>query len=321
MTEMTGPRTATALAKVSVAAAAATRPRRQTERRLLGGLVALALHVLALPTASAQEPAAPTAATTTAATTTTAANSQPASASEDKPVTQRELAAQNERLTKELAKLREELTALREDHSLMREQVNGLLPLATRFTGYLDFGFFYVGGDGTGIRTDIGYAHFPEFQPPQNRFFPPVAGVAPGEVVVINASLQGMPVQTGVLVMYADDVSFTLMTPQGHPESGWVTFSAWDEVGGAVCQVQSMARANDPVFEIGFALGGAAAQEAIWRHVLTQLAAFHGVTGQVVYLEKQCVDRRLQWGQASNIWQNAAIRSMVHLLTRPFRRA
>lgn len=164
-------------------------------------------------------------------------------------------------------------------------------------------------------------AHFPEFQPPQNRFFPPVAGVAPGEVVVINASLQGMPVQTGVLVMYADDVSFTLMTPQGHPESGWVTFSAWDEAGGAVCQVQSMARANDPVFEIGFALGGAAAQEAIWRHVLTQLAAFHGVTGQVVYLEKQCVDRRLQWGQASNIWQNAAIRSMLHLLTRPFRRA
>jgi hypothetical protein len=27
-------------------------------------------------------------------------------------------------------------------------------------------------------------AHFPAFQPPQNRFFPSVAGVAPGEVVL-----------------------------------------------------------------------------------------------------------------------------------------
>src|SRR3954453_18659989 len=27
--------------------------------------------------------------------------------------------------------------------------------------------------------------HFPEFQPPQNRFYPSVAGVAPGEVVLI----------------------------------------------------------------------------------------------------------------------------------------
>lgn len=163
-------------------------------------------------------------------------------------------------------------------------------------------------------------AHFPEFQPSQNRFFPSVAGVTPGEVVLINASLQGMPVQTGVLVLYADEVSFTLMTPEGHPESGWVTFSAWDEDGTTVCQVQSMARANDPIYELGFALGGGAAQEAIWRHVLTSLATHHGVTGQPVLFEKQCVDRRLQWGQAGNVWQNAAIRSLLYALGRPFRR-
>lgn len=164
-------------------------------------------------------------------------------------------------------------------------------------------------------------AHFPDFQPPQNRFFPPVAGVAPGEVVVINASLQGMPVQTGVLVLYADEVSFTLMTPQGHPESGWVTFSAWGEADGVVFQVQSMARANDPVYEIGFALGGSAAQEAIWRHVLLQLAAHFGVTQPTIHFEKQGVDRRIQWGQARNIWQNAAIRSLLHTLASPFQRA
>lgn len=163
-------------------------------------------------------------------------------------------------------------------------------------------------------------SHFPEFQPPQNRFFPSVAGVAPGEVVLINASLQGMPVQTGVLVLYADETSFTLMTPEGHPESGWVTFSAWDEDGTTVCQVQSIARANDPIYELGFALGGGAAQEAIWRHVLTRLATHHGVMGEPVAFEKQCVDRRLQWGQAGNLWQNAAIRSLLYALGRPFRR-
>jgi hypothetical protein len=161
--------------------------------------------------------------------------------------------------------------------------------------------------------------HFPQFQPPQNRFFPSVAGVAPGEVVLINASLQGMPVSTGVLVLYADKVSFTLMTPEGHPESGWVTFSAWEENGCTVCQVQSMARANDPLYELGFVLGGSAAQEAIWRHVLTSLAAYHGVSGQPVSFEKQCVDRRLQWAQAKNLWQNAAIRSLLYAVARPFR--
>jgi hypothetical protein len=162
--------------------------------------------------------------------------------------------------------------------------------------------------------------HFPEFQPPQNRFFPSLAGVAPGEVVLINAALQGMPISTGVLVLYADESSFTLMTPEGHPESGWVTFSAWAEDGTTVCQVQSMARANDPIYELGFALGGGTAQEAIWRHVLLSLAAHHGVTAQPVQFSKQCVDRRLQWSQAKNLWQNAAIRSLLHAVARPFRR-
>src|SRR5215212_2131149 len=108
--------------------------------------------------------------------------------------------------------------------------------------------------------------HFPEFQPPQNRFYPSVAGVTPGEVVLINASLQGLPVGTGVMVLYADDESFTLMTPQGHPESGWVTFSAFaDEEDAAtiVAQVQSMARANDPIYELAFHMIGSKEQEKI----------------------------------------------------------
>ena len=162
---------------------------------------------------------------------------------------------------------------------------------------------------------------FPEFQPPQNRFYPSVAGVAPGEVVLINASLQGLPVGTGVMVLYADDESFTLMSPQGHPESGWVTFSAfYDEPDEAtiVAQVQSMARANDPVYELGFRFGASRAQEQIWTHVLSSLAA-HFECEQDVSLSKTCVDPHLQWSQARNIWHNAAMRSMLYTLAAPAR--
>src|SRR5215207_4779391 len=136
---------------------------------------------------------------------------------------------------------------------------------------------------------------FPEFQPPQNRFYPSVAGVVPGEVVLINASLQGLPIGTGVMVLYADDESFTLMTPQGHPESGWVTFSAFeDEQAEAtvVAQVQSMARANDPMYELGFRFGASRMQEQIWTHVLSALAAQFGCEPEVS-LSKSCVDPKL----------------------------
>jgi hypothetical protein len=66
-------------------------------------------------------------------------------------------------------------------------------------------------------------------------------------------------------------------------------------------------------------LGGSAAQEGIWRHVLTALAGHFGVRGQPISIKRQCVDPRLQWGQAGNLWHNAAIRSLAYALARPFR--
>jgi hypothetical protein len=159
----------------------------------------------------------------------------------------------------------------------------------------------------------------PEFQPPQNRFFPSVHGVAPNEVVFINGSIGGMPVDTGVLVLYSDDESFTLMTPQGHPESGWVTFSAFSDGDCPVCQVQSIARANDPIYELGFRMGGSRAQEKIWTHVLESLAVTYRLTPPV-HVSVTCVDPHVQWSQAGNIWQNAFLRSMLGAPFRYFRR-
>src|SRR5215213_11031218 len=83
---------------------------------------------------------------------------------------------------------------------------------------------------------------FPHFHPPESRFYPSLDGVAPGEIMPINASVQGMPVYTGVMVLYSDDVSFTVMTAEGLPEGGWNTFSAYEENGTTVVQIQSLAR-------------------------------------------------------------------------------
>lgn len=160
--------------------------------------------------------------------------------------------------------------------------------------------------------------HLPSFQPRQNRFFPALEGVTPGQIVLINATVSGMPVHTGVMVLYADDVSFTLMTPQGHPESGWVTFSSFAEDGCVIAQVQSLARANDPLYEMGLRVVGAQAQEDIWRHVLRCLAAYFEVNAPVEF-HKTCVDGRLQWRQMGNIRYNAAIRSTLYAMTAPAR--
>src|SRR5919197_4371289 len=63
--------------------------------------------------------------------------------------------------------------------------------------------------------------HFGEFWPKGQRMFLPAGGIAPGEVGVINASIPGTPTMaTGILVIYADDVSFSFMSPEGHPFAG-----------------------------------------------------------------------------------------------------
>src|SRR5712692_6923339 len=50
---------------------------------------------------------------------------------------------------------------------------------------------------------------FPKFWPRGNRFYTPLTGIAPGEVAILNLSISGgMPLSTGVMVLYADDESF-----------------------------------------------------------------------------------------------------------------
>lgn len=159
---------------------------------------------------------------------------------------------------------------------------------------------------------------FGEFWPKGQKMFLPATGIAPGEVGLINASIPGTPTMaTGVLVIYADDESFSFMSPEGHPFAGPLTFSAYDDGGVTVVQVQELTRASDPFWELTMMMPvlGERMQNDLWRQTLRNLARSFGVDAAV---ESQivCVDKRRQWKNAKNIWQNAGIRSG---LSAPFR--
>ena len=154
--------------------------------------------------------------------------------------------------------------------------------------------------------------NFPSLQPEFNRFYPSAAGIQPGEIVAIDSSTPGGPVSTGVVVLYADNFSFTFITPQGHPESGWVTFSSYRSEDHTIVQILGLARANDPVYELAFRAVGSKMQIKIWAHVLTSLAS-HLRVHPDISVEPTCVDRRMQWSKAKNVWYNAQIRTLLYM--------
>jgi hypothetical protein len=124
---------------------------------------------------------------------------------------------------------------------------------------------------------------------------------------------------SGVMVLYADDESFSVMTPEGFPVAGWNNFSVYEEEDVLVAQVQSFERASDPIYEFGFRfMGGAARQEFIWIHVLTELAAHYRVKGQVT-MARECLDPKMQWSYTKNVWMNAGVRTTLYTLAAPLR--
>ncbi|MFY9399280.1 MAG: STAS domain-containing protein [Desulfomonilia bacterium] len=168
-------------------------------------------------------------------------------------------------------------------------------------------------GEGPREVIDTLKARFPDLQPSYNRFYPLEGGISPGSLVLINAGTPVGPVYTGVQVLYADEESFAFITPQGHPESGWVRFSAHGQPGEVVVQVQGFARASDPLYEIGFVILGSRLQERIWRHLLVSLGKHYG-REPYVSVQKSCPGDFLCWENAGNVLYNAQIRTMWHLL-------
>ena len=161
--------------------------------------------------------------------------------------------------------------------------------------------------------------HFLEFQPPENSFYPTSKGIAPGEMIYIDSKTPGGIVSTGVMVLYMDDRSFTFITPQGHPEAGWITFSVDERAESVYVQIQGLVRASDPFFEVAFTIAGSKFQETIWKHVLTSLAKYLGAE-ESVQMKKYRPAIDLQWGKSGNIWYNSQLRSLPLNITSLFRR-
>ncbi len=96
-------------------------------------------------------------------------------------------------LEAESRRLRQELDELKEDHKSTSDRVDKLLPIANKFTGYIDFGFFGTTGNGAGIRNDTDYAYFPEYR---------TSGIAGqwvfyGDPLATMVNARGEPADTG----------------------------------------------------------------------------------------------------------------------------
>jgi hypothetical protein len=168
---------------------------------------------------------------------------------------------------------------------------------------------------------------FPQFWPKGNRFYGSVGGIAPGDVAVLNLAGPGgvtgpggaPMISTGVMVIFADDESFSFMTPEGHMFAGMITFSAFKQGEDTVAQTQVLVRANDPIYETTFRLGfGHRAENAFWAQTLRSLALYFGV--EAAPEEKiTLVDPKVQWSEAGNIRYNAAMRTGAYYLLAPVR--
>jgi len=163
---------------------------------------------------------------------------------------------------------------------------------------------------------------FATFWPNTGRFYAPLAGILPGEVALLDvAPMPGAPIKmsTGIVVLYADDESFTFMTPEGHALSAWITFSAYRDGDVTVAQVQALERTSDPLDELTHMLGANRMVTAFWRETLTNVGRAMGATDPAVVVEVVCIDKRRQWRHAGNIRNSATLRTMRHTLTAPAR--
>ena len=150
-------------------------------------------------------------------------------------------------------------------------------------------------------------ADFGSFWPKGGSFFGSLTGVAPGDVAPLTAG----PVTTGVLVLYADDTSFTFMTPEGHMFAAMITFSADRDETGTRARIDILLRTSDPLFEAGW-LFIRPSEDRFWAGTLRNLATAHGVQHPLVLQTTTCIDRGRLWRNWRNVFHNAGIRTALH---------
>ena len=162
--------------------------------------------------------------------------------------------------------------------------------------------------------------HFGDYWPAGSVFHSSLTGIEPGHVAPIQVGLasHGPKLATGILVIYADDESFTFMTPEGHMFAGMITFSAEDREGRTHVEIKILIRPNDPLWELAWPVARRK-EDQFWMGTLHNLAAHYGVPDAEVSEETVCVDRKRLWRNWRNIWHNSGIRSGLHILSAPLR--
>ena len=162
--------------------------------------------------------------------------------------------------------------------------------------------------------------HFGDFWPEGNRFLGPPSRLQSGEVAVLDLDMPaGARLSTGVLVLYADDEAFTLMTPHGHMFAGWITLSSYLQAEETVARAEIVMRATDPIFEIGLELFGHRKENKFWEHTLRELARRFGADREA-RTSMICLDTHRQWRYTPNVWHNSAVRSVLNVGLDPISR-
>lgn len=162
--------------------------------------------------------------------------------------------------------------------------------------------------------------NFHAFWPDGNRFFAPEGEIAPGDVALFNVSMPaGVKLTSGILVIYADDTSFSFMTPEGHMFNGMITFSASEHAGVVFAQADGIIRAHDPIAEIGMMLGGHRVEDKGWKETLEKVARYFGLEDAEATARRILVDRRRQWRNFGNIRQSAGLKAVSYWLGTPIR--
>jgi len=126
---------------------------------------------------------------------------------------------------------------------------------------------------------------FPEFAPEDLVEFRRAAGetrpLAPGDVLDVRIRMAGWH---RVVVVHRGPTSLTLMTLEGHPEAGRITFGAYrNDDGDVVFHIRSRARCASRRKYLGFLLGGNPMQTGTWAGFVSRvaLAAGSGVAGAI----------------------------------------
>lgn len=155
-------------------------------------------------------------------------------------------------------------------------------------------------------------ANFARYWPRVSRFHGRSGAIEPGDVAPLVAG----GVTTGILVLYADDTSFTFLTPEGHPFAGMITFSAADVDGGTCARIDILLRTADPLVEAAWPIVRPT-EDRFWAGTLRNLAAAHGVPHARVEQTTTLVDGGRLWRNWRNLFRSAAISSAWHVLAAP----